>query len=481
MLKEKYVSYYLLNVFLDAIVACLSLFAAYELRSVLFDLHLIYGISFVSIPMPFDFSYYSWLFLIIIPLWPILMDINGAYSSYKFHSFSKMAWIVLKSVLQATVLLIMFMFVFKIQTISRLFIFLIAIVSFLLMLLKELLVRFFFVLRQKGDLAYRNVILIGSESECSKMADMLRGYSFWGLRVYGVVVPQSDAHKKEYAGMTVLGEISNLKNVLIQYPIDEVMIASPLDMQVVQSIIATCEELGIKTRIPLNHFHVKIATPSLETFSHIPILTFTTTSTKVLDLFLKYSLDRVLAVFFIILFSPIMLIIALAIKMTSPGPILFKQARVGLYGRKFTFYKFRSMYINAEEKLAELRKYNEMEGPVFKMKNDPRVTAIGRFIRYTSLDELPQFFNVLKGEMSIVGPRPPLPEEVEKYEYWQRRKLSMKPGITCIWQVSGRNKITSFDNWMRLDLEYIDNWSLLLDLKILIKTVFVVLSMHGAR
>ena len=172
--------------------------------------------------------------------------------------------------------------------------------------------------------------------------------------------------------------------------------------------------------------------------------------------------------------------LALAIKLDSPGPVFFRQRRVGLQGRTFDIFKFRSMYLDAEERLESLRAQNEMSGPVFKMKNDPRITRVGRFIRRTSLDEFPQFWNVLRGEMSVVGPRPPLPSEVRQYKRWQRRRLSVKPGITCVWQISGRNNI-DFDRWMQLDLEYIDQWSLWNDIQICLKTIPAVLGSRGAQ
>jgi exopolysaccharide biosynthesis polyprenyl glycosylphosphotransferase len=182
----------------------------------------------------------------------------------------------------------------------------------------------------------------------------------------------------------------------------------------------------------------------------------------------------------LVLLSPLFLIIAALIKLTSSGPIFFKQVRCGLGGRKFAFYKFRSMIVDAEERKKGLEPLNEMSGPVFKIKDDPRITPVGRIIRKLSLDELPQLYNVLKGEMSLVGPRPPIPEEVQKYERWQRRRLSMRPGLTCLWQVNGRNEV-DFEQWMKLDLEYIDNWSLGLDFKIMLRTIPVVLTGHGAH
>jgi exopolysaccharide biosynthesis polyprenyl glycosylphosphotransferase len=188
--------------------------------------------------------------------------------------------------------------------------------------------------------------------------------------------------------------------------------------------------------------------------------------------------DAALSIAVLIILAPVMLAVALLIKLTSPGPVLFVQNRVGMNQRQFKLYKFRSMVVDAEERKEEIAHLNERDGPAFKIENDPRITRIGRFIRKTSIDELPQLFNVLSGEMSLVGPRPPLPEEV-KYEWLFRKRLSVKPGITCIWQISGRNHV-SFDQWMQMDHEYIENWSLWLDLKILLKTIPAVLSVRGA-
>ena len=189
-------------------------------------------------------------------------------------------------------------------------------------------------------------------------------------------------------------------------------------------------------------------------------------------------MDIFLSALIIVILMPLLLLIALLIRLEDKGPVFFKQERVGMNGRRFVCFKFRTMIVNAEQLLDELKDRNESDGPTFKIENDPRITKIGRILRKTSLDELPQFYNVIKGEMSIVGPRPPLLREVKQYERSQLRRLSMKPGITCIWQVSGRNSV-SFKEWMRMDLEYIDNWSLWLDIKIMLKTVGVVLKANG--
>ncbi|MDP3285157.1 MAG: sugar transferase, partial [Desulfobacterales bacterium] len=196
--------------------------------------------------------------------------------------------------------------------------------------------------------------------------------------------------------------------------------------------------------------------------------------------FIKNLIDYVAAGIGFIILMPIFLVIAAAIKISSKGPVFYKQLRSGLNGRTFTFYKFRTMLADADEKRRELEGLNESDGPVFKIKNDPRIIPfIGHFLRRTSLDELPQLINILRGEMSLVGPRPPIPAEVAQYKPWQRRRLSMKPGLTCIWQTSPNRNDISFDDWMKLDLEYIDNWSLMLDFKLLLKTVKVVLFGNG--
>jgi exopolysaccharide biosynthesis polyprenyl glycosylphosphotransferase len=198
-----------------------------------------------------------------------------------------------------------------------------------------------------------------------------------------------------------------------------------------------------------------------------------------IQLLLKRMIDTALSAAVLIILLPLLATVALLIKLTSPGPVFFVQNRVGMNQRQFKLYKFRSMVVDAEARKSELAHLNERDGPAFKIENDPRITRIGRFIRKTSIDELPQLFNVLSGEMSLVGPRPPLPDEVSKYEWLFRKRLSVKPGITCIWQISGRNNV-SFDRWMQMDHEYIENWSLLLDLKILLKTVPAVLLSRGA-
>lgn len=279
----------------------------------------------------------------------------------------------------------------------------------------------------------------------------------------------------------IVGAAPELATILRARVVHEVFLASSEEFHrpVVQESIRVCERFGIPFALPANRFRINRAEPRdrdalLDGYVH-----YLSYRHKPFQLALKRAFDIVAASIALTLLAPPMLVVALVVKLSSKGPVLFKQERVGLYGRSFNMLKFRSMVSNAEELKARLMAMNERSGPVFKMQRDPRVTAIGRFIRKYSIDELPQFINVLRGEMTIVGPRPPVPREVAQYEAWQRRRLSVRPGITCVWQVSGRDSI-GFEEWMYLDMQYIDNWSLAQDFHLVFKTVPVVLFGKGA-
>ncbi len=285
--------------------------------------------------------------------------------------------------------------------------------------------------------------------------------------------------------VSIVGTMDDFKEILLKNVIDEVLFALPLkNIPNIHEIILFTENIGIKVRILPDFqiqkimYHPETAKITIDSFLGIPTMSLSSTPHRESALIIKSLIDYSTAGLGIVFLLPFFILTALLIKLESKGPIFFSQTRSGLNGRDFTLYKFRTMVADAESLKTALNAINEMDGPVFKMKHDPRVTKIGSLLRQTSLDELPQLFNVLKGEMSLVGPRPPLPSEVREYRHWQRRKLSMKPGLTCIWQVSGRNN-TSFEEWMRMDLEYIDNWSLILDIKLLLLTVREVLYRKG--
>jgi exopolysaccharide biosynthesis polyprenyl glycosylphosphotransferase len=278
-----------------------------------------------------------------------------------------------------------------------------------------------------------------------------------------------------------LGRVDHLEEVLCKVPVDIVYIAGNVQKYgaEMQAAIKLCERFGIPFALPAHPFRMDRARPEHTHAVGDGYLHFVSLAPAPHQMAIKRLFDIISSAAALVLLSPMLLTVALIIKLTSRGPIFFKQKRVGLHGKPFNMLKFRSMVINAEELKAKLEALNEQTGPVFKIKNDPRITPIGRFIRKYSIDELPQLLNVLRGEMSVVGPRPPLPSEVEKYAAWQRRRLSVRPGLTCIWQVSGRNQI-SFEEWMYLDMQYIDNWTLMTDLSLILKTVPVVITGNGA-
>ncbi len=279
----------------------------------------------------------------------------------------------------------------------------------------------------------------------------------------------------------VLGRAHDLDHVLRERIVDEVYFATTRHhpRATVQAGISVCERFGIPFAIPACDYRLVRAKPAESKAIADGYVHYLNVRYGRVQSVLKRMLDIVVSATALLLLSPLMIAVALAVRLTSPGPILFRQERVGLHGRTFAMLKFRSMVANAEALRAKLQAANEQQGPVFKIGRDPRITPIGRFIRKHSIDELPQLINVLRGDMSLVGPRPPLATEVAKYEAWQRRRLSVRPGMTCVWQVSGRSEIP-FEQWMLLDMRYIDHWSLFQDLRLLLRTVPVVLTGRGA-
>jgi exopolysaccharide biosynthesis polyprenyl glycosylphosphotransferase len=279
----------------------------------------------------------------------------------------------------------------------------------------------------------------------------------------------------------VMGVASDLEEILKKQVVSEVLIAGHTDAQraEMQAAIRVLERFGIPFGLPASGFRFGRARPEHEKAVADGYIHYLSIRHRPVQLALKRLFDLVSSSVALALLSPLIVGVAIAVKLTSRGPILFKQVRVGQHGRRFNMLKFRSMVADAEELKARLMAHNEQTGPVFKMARDPRVTGVGRIIRKFSIDELPQLINVLRGEMSVVGPRPPVPSEVARYEAWQRRRLSVRPGLTCVWQVSGRNQI-SFEEWMYLDMQYIDHWTLAHDFQLILKTVPVVLTGRGA-
>jgi exopolysaccharide biosynthesis polyprenyl glycosylphosphotransferase len=411
----------------------------------------------------------------------------GAYRLPPGRSWADILLGNVRAMLLALVLVLAFAAALRLIYLSRLFVVLF-LASFLLFstVAKIVVSRWFRAAARTGRYS-RMLLLVGADAQARQIAEAFLRNQELGISVRGFLCPdkggdEADVEQIEKLGLPRLGYASDLPRLLQREVIDGVLFAAEsraMDRKLFEELCIICEDSGVDVLLPVNPFPHLIAKCGLERMEDISLLHFTTISHNAVALFIKRALDAIGAFLGLLLLAPFLLIVAALVKLTSPGPVFFTQERVGLRGRRFKLAKFRTMQADAEQKLEELREMNEADGPVFKIKNDPRVTPLGRFLRRSSIDELPQLWNVLKGEMSLVGPRPPIPSEVVKYEIWQRRRLSMRPGLTCLWQVSGRSEL-GFDQWMKLDLQYIDNWSLGLDLLILLKTIPAVLTGKGA-
>ncbi len=324
------------------------------------------------------------------------------------------------------------------------------------------------------------VLIVGAGEVGRRLMRNIVAQPELGYRVIGFVDDDPDKNRTDIGRFKAFGGIENLPRVVQEEAIDEVIITLPwMYHRKILGIMRQCERERVRARIVPDLFQLALSRVDIEDLGGIPIIGVKEVSITGWNLAFKRISDIVFSLIGLILFSPLMLLIALAIKLDSPGPVLFKQIRVGKGGQKFVFYKFRSMHQGAEEEQPKLTDLDEVVGPTFKIRNDPRCTRVGRILRRTSLDELPQLYNVLRGEMSLVGPRPALPSEVEQYKEWHRRRLEISPGITGLWQVSGRSELT-FDEMCLLDIYYLENWSPLLDLKIALKTIPAVITGTGA-
>jgi len=429
-----------------------------------------------------DITFYLPLVPGMILIWSVLLHHFGMYHSFRARKLFDVEMIVLHSALWSFLIFCGYIYVTKITGISRVFIGLVFVFSTALLMLEKLgLVLMFHHARRKG-FNFRRLLIVGTGKRVEKFISQVKAHSEWGLHIIGLVDKNSEHVGNEVQGITVIGSLDEIPQIMHNRIIDEVVFIVPRTwLEEIEKYIHFLEIEGIRVSVAVDYFELQIARAKQTHLYGFPLLTFESAPDTIWLLLFKRLLDIIASFVGLIICSPLFALIAILVKRSSPGAVLFQQVRSGRNGRLFTLYKFRTMYDNAENKRAELLDRNEMEGPVFKMENDPRITSLGRFLRRFSLDELPQLWNVLVGDMSIVGPRPALPTEIEKYEPWQRRRLSMRPGITCLWQVMGRNTITDFDAWMKLDLEYIDNWSLGLDFELTCKTIPVVLFGIGAK
>jgi exopolysaccharide biosynthesis polyprenyl glycosylphosphotransferase len=392
----------------------------------------------------------------------------------------EVVWIILKSSFFAIFAFGTIVFLFRFEFVSRLFFALFVMASVTFLLVEKITVHSLrYYVRRRG-LNYRSLLIVGTGRRAADFINRIQEHPEWGFKIIGAVDDEPGRGIKKVKDIKIIGTLKDISKILHKHAVDEVIFVVPrLRLNHIENAVNACEMEGIKATIAVDLFDLKIARARPTDIDGIPLLTFETTVAKEWQLYVKRAMDVVLSGLGIIILSPLLLIVAALIKFTSSGPVFFKQHRLGLNGRKFVLYKFRTMYKGAQEILSKVENLNEMDGPDFKKKKIHWITPVGRLIRKFSIDEFPQLFNVFVGHMSLIGPRPTVPDEVSLYRSWQRRRFSMKPGITCLWQIRGRNKL-GFEEWMKLDLEYLDNWSLWFDFKILIKTIPVVLFGIGA-
>jgi exopolysaccharide biosynthesis polyprenyl glycosylphosphotransferase len=363
------------------------------------------------------------------------------------------------------------LFLFKLPDVSRLLLLALFVSQIVVAAIVRIGARSAFVWARQNGMNTRYVLVVGAGPEAAAFADRLEQHRELGLQVIGHLTGSAGPQPTDTVRRPILGPADSIATILHERVVDEVAICLPVeDIRLVEPIARLCEEEARIVRIPLVDVAYSLPGGRVEDLDGMPVLSLVYGPDRTLGLIVKRATDIAISLVALVLLSPVFVAVAVWVRLVDGPPVLFRQTRVGLHGRRFEVLKFRTMVPRAEELLAGLEADNEIQGPAFKLTDDPRLTRTGRSLRRISLDELPQFFNVLRGEMSVVGPRPPLPDEVAGYDVWHRRRLSMKPGITGLWQVAARRE-QEFDRWVVLDLDYIDRWSLWLDLKIMVRTV----------
>ncbi len=479
MLKEH--SSFILDIekTIDIGITAFSFIAAYFIKKYL----LLVNLSSLSQ----DPNYYIILLLIVI-FWFISFKWMGMYMSYRQQPFRKFFTKILKSCFMGIILVSVAMYLLHIQDISRLLMGIFLVLNILLLTLSKFII-FKTLKKVRTDGRYKkNILIIGSKDRARQIIRVVENHEATGYMILGCFeVGEEKLGQTVLNDHKVIGLIKDLENYLKDNIVDELIFAMSLkEFENGERYLAFAESMGIKVRIipdwELHYlmYRPNIATASFEDFFGVHTMALQSTPRNEGKIIIKHVFDFITSFALIIILLPLFIAIGVAIKIFSRGAVFYQQERLGMNGRRFMVYKFRTMIEHADEILKELAEMNEADGPVFKIKDDPRIIPyVGTFLRKTSLDELPQLFNVLKTEMSLVGPRPPIPKEVDEYSVWHRRRLSMKPGMTCLWQISPKRNELSFEDWMKLDLKYIDSWSLFNDLKILILTAKAVLTGAG--
>jgi exopolysaccharide biosynthesis polyprenyl glycosylphosphotransferase len=420
----------------------------------------------------------------IVCLTTFCLYLNHVYESLQFKTLGKILAETLIAVTQAFGIVVSLIFVYKLNTISREFVLVYFSCTFLAVLLRRSLQKRLAAAFIGNGKFHKAMLIVGANEVSRRFARMLDAYKGLGFKVAGILATK-DSDERGWAvrrqEAPIIGTFEDLDSVLKTTVVDEVVFActeKEMPWEVLKECLFICEEYGVKTAMLSKFSNTRYHDMKLDNLGRLNLISYVPRNSSLRARLAKRAIDTAFSGLALLALSPVMAAIAAAIKLDSPGPVFFRQKRCGLNGRVISLLKFRSMCIDAEKRKNDLLDKNEVQGPVFKIKRDPRITRVGRFMRKYSMDELPQLINVLRGDMSLVGPRPLPLSEVERLQRWQRRRLSVKPGITCLWQVSGRNNI-GFEDWMKLDLEYIDNWSLQMDFQLLFRTFAEVIKGTG--
>jgi exopolysaccharide biosynthesis polyprenyl glycosylphosphotransferase len=420
-----------------------------------------------------------WVFALLYALgWAALLWIRGLYRLRARWSWRREAADIVATAVIMALATFALLFIARLEDVSRLFLALLFPAQVVATILLRLLLRTWFAsIRRRGANA-RFVLVVGAGEGAEEFADRIEGSPELGLRVIGHL--REPGSEERHIRRPDLGVLEDLESVLHTRVIDEVAICLPMtSWSLIEPISYLCQEEGRIVRLPLDGIGPTLAQGRFEEFQGRPILSFVRGPDRAVALATKRLLDIVVSLAGLIVLSPVLLVVALWIRSRDGSPIFFRQIRIGVHGRPFTMVKFRTMVRDAEARLAEVEKLNYVVGVSFKVKDDPRVTSAGRFLRRTGIDEFPQLWNVLRSEMSIVGPRPQQAPEIDRYDPWHRRRLSMKPGITGLWQIRARNSESDFERWVEIDLEYSDRWSLWLALKIMLRTIPAMVMQEG--
>jgi exopolysaccharide biosynthesis polyprenyl glycosylphosphotransferase len=423
------------------------------------------------------------IFLLFILTWHLVFTVSGLYTSRRLSNDRNEVIDVIKATSLGTAVILIGSRVLTVRMVTPLFLVEFWLISMMSTMGTRLVLRAVLRLVRTRGRNLRDIIIVGTNGRALEFGRKLIAHPELGYRIAGFVDRKWEGTERLLSGgFALVSDFEDFPQLLRKTVVDEVVMALPFrSMHSEASRIATlCEEQGIGIRVLTSIFDLKIAHSSTEDLEGDALITHSGGRFEGWPVFTKRVLDITISALLIALFAPLLLIVAILIKFTSLGPVLFVQKRIGLNKRQFNLYKFRTMVTDAEQRMSKIEHLNEVSGPVFKIKNDPRITPLGRVLRKTSIDELPQLFNVLSGNMSLVGPRPLPVRDYEGFsEDWQRRRFSVKPGVTCLWQVKGRSSIP-FEKWMELDLQYIDQWSLQLDFQILLLTIPAVFRGSGA-